>query len=73
MVKRNDKIRCFGVVMTPLSEIEKAFLFQRMPLMSPEMRKMRRNVVLQELFLHVRRRRVIGRVLAEELENLGGP
>jgi len=37
--------------------------------MSPEMRKMRRNVVMQELVLHVERRRV----LAKELENLGGP
>jgi len=37
--------------------------------MSPEMRKMRRNAVMQELVLHVERRRV----LARELENLAGP
>jgi len=40
-----------------------------MRLMSPEMRKMRRNVVMQELALYVERRRV----LAKELENLAGP
>jgi len=50
-------------------EIEKAFFFQRMRLMSPEMKRMQRNVVMQELVLHVERRCV----LAKELENLAGP
>jgi len=43
--------------------------FQRMWLMSPETRKMRRNVVMQELVLHIKQHGV----LAKELENLAGP
>ena len=41
-------------------------------IMCPELRKMPRNVVMQELVL-ARRRLVVGRVLAVELENLTGP
>ena len=41
-------------------------------IMSPELRKIPRNVVMQEVVL-ARRHLVVGRVLAVELDNLTGP
>ena len=48
-------------------------LFRRMSLISPEIRKMRRNAVSNARTRLTRRRRVIERILAEELENRTGP